>query len=36
MQYKLTQPQFDDAVDDLARYMLGADDEFEKVARGGK
>jgi hypothetical protein len=36
MQYRLTQQQFDDAVDDLARYMLGADDEFEKVARGGK
>jgi len=36
MQYRLSQPQFDDAVDDLARYMLGADDDFEKAARGGK
>ncbi len=31
--YRLTPQQFDDAVDDLARYMLGADDDFEKVAR---
>jgi hypothetical protein len=34
--YRLTQQQFDEAVDDLARYMLGADDDFERVARGGK
>ena len=31
--YRLTPQQFEDAVDDLARYMLGADDDFEKVAR---
>jgi serine/threonine-protein kinase len=31
--YRLTPQQFDDAVDDLARYMLGADDDFEKIAR---
>jgi hypothetical protein len=34
--YRLSQQQFDEAVDDLARYMLGADDDFERVARGGK
>jgi len=33
VQYRLTSQQLDDAVDDLARYMLGADDDFEKVAR---
>ncbi len=33
VQYRITQQQFDDAVDDLARYMLGADDDFEKAAR---
>ncbi len=31
--YRLAPQQFDDAVDDLARYMLGADDDFEKVTR---
>jgi hypothetical protein len=31
--YRLTPQQFDDAVDDLARYMLGADNDFEKIAR---
>jgi hypothetical protein len=30
--YRLTPQQFDDAVDDLARYMLGADDDFERIA----
>ena len=33
VQYRLGQPQFDKAVDDLARYMLGADDDFERIAR---
>jgi hypothetical protein len=34
--YQLGPRAFADAVDDLARYMLGADDEFETVARSGK
>jgi hypothetical protein len=34
--YKLGPRAFTEAVDDLARYMLGADDEFETVARSGK
>jgi hypothetical protein len=34
--YQLGPRAFAEAVDDLARYMLGADDEFETVARSGK
>jgi serine/threonine protein kinase len=34
--YHLGPRAFTEAVDDLARYMLGADDDFEKVARSGK
>jgi serine/threonine protein kinase len=34
--YRLGPRPFIEAVDDLARYMLGADDEFEAVARGAK
>ena len=34
--YKLRQSAFNEAVDDLARYMLGADDDFEILARAGK
>jgi hypothetical protein len=34
--YQLSPRAFTEAVDDLARYMLGADDDFEKVARSGK
>jgi hypothetical protein len=34
--YQLGPRAFTEAVDDLARYMLGADDEFETVARSGK
>src|SRR5262245_58273744 len=33
--YRLGLRAFSEAVDDLARYLLGADDEFEKVARSG-
>jgi serine/threonine-protein kinase len=33
LQYRLTTALFNDAIDDLARYMLGVDDEFERVAR---
>jgi serine/threonine-protein kinase len=33
IQYRLPPSAFNDAVDDLARYMLGVDDEFERVAR---
>jgi serine/threonine protein kinase len=34
--YQLGPRAFTEAVDDLARYMLGADDDFETVARSGK
>jgi Protein kinase domain len=34
--YQLGPRAFTEAVDDLARYMLGADDDFEAVARSGK
>jgi hypothetical protein len=34
--YHLGPRVFTEAVDDLGRYLLGADDEFEKVARSGK
>jgi hypothetical protein len=34
--YQLGARAFMEAVDDLARYMLGADDDFETVARSGK
>ena len=34
--YQLTPKAFADAIDDLARYLLGADDDFEKLARAGK
>jgi hypothetical protein len=34
--YQLKPRAFVDAVDDLARYMLGADDDFETVARAAK
>jgi serine/threonine protein kinase len=34
--YHLAPQTFMEAVDDLARYVLGADDEFEAVARRGK
>lgn len=34
--YHLGPRAFTEAVDDLARYMLGADDDFETVARSGK
>jgi hypothetical protein len=34
--YQLGPRAFIEAVDDLARYMLGADDDFETVARSGK
>ena len=33
--YRLSPKAFAEAVDDLARYLLGADDEFETVARSG-
>jgi hypothetical protein len=33
VQYRLTTPVFNDVVDDLARYMLGVDDDFERLAR---
>jgi hypothetical protein len=33
VQYQLAAQPFADAVDDLARYMLGADDDFERIAR---
>ncbi len=32
--YQLRPQTFVDAVDDLARYVLGADDDFETIARG--
>ena len=34
--YRLSPNAFAEAVDDLARYLLGADDDFETVARSGK
>jgi hypothetical protein len=34
--YTLSPRAFTEAVDDLARYLLGADDEFETVAGSGK
>jgi serine/threonine protein kinase len=34
--YQLRQKAFTDAIDDLARYVLGADDDFETVARASK
>jgi hypothetical protein len=34
--YQLGPRAFTEAVDDLARYMLGADDDFETIARSGK
>ena len=34
--YQLPQKAFTDAIDDLARYVLGADDDFETVARAAK
>ncbi len=34
--YQLGPRAFAEAVDDLARYMLGADDDFETIARSGK
>jgi serine/threonine-protein kinase len=34
--YRLGPRAFAEAVDDLARYLLGADDDFETVARSGK
>jgi hypothetical protein len=34
--YQLGPRAFTEAVDDIARYMLGADDDFETVARGAK
>ena len=30
---RVTIPEFNDAVDDLARYVLGVDDDFEKLLR---
>jgi hypothetical protein len=33
VQYRLTPDIFNDAIDDLARFMLGVDDDFERVAR---
>lgn len=33
---RLTAPQLETATDDLARYILGADDDFEKVLRTTK
>jgi serine/threonine protein kinase len=36
LQYHLGSQEFGDAVDDLARYMLGADDDFEKLVSGKK
>jgi serine/threonine protein kinase len=33
VQHRLTRQQFSDAVDDLARYILGVDDDFERVAQ---
>jgi len=33
--YRLGPRAFTEAVDDLARYLLGADDDFETVARAG-
>jgi len=30
---RVTIPEFNDAVDDLARYVLGVDDDFEKILR---
>jgi serine/threonine protein kinase len=33
LQYRLAPDMFNDAIDDLARYMLGVDDDFERVAR---
>ena len=34
--YHLPQKAFTDAIDDLARYVLGADDDFETVARAAR
>ncbi len=31
--YRLTTAAFNDVVDDVARYMLGVDDDFERLAR---
>jgi serine/threonine protein kinase len=36
VQYQFPSQEFGDAVDDLARYMLGADDDFEKLVSGKK
>ena len=33
VQYRLSTVVFNDVVDDLARYMLGVDDDFERLAR---
>jgi hypothetical protein len=33
VQYRLSTAVFNDVVDDLARYMLGVDDDFERLAR---
>ena len=33
--YRLAPGAFTEAVTDLARYLLGADDDFETVARAG-
>jgi hypothetical protein len=33
VQYRLATAIFNDVVDDLARYMLGVDDDFERLAR---
>ena len=34
--YHLPQKAFTEAIDDLARYILGADDDFERIARASK
>jgi len=33
VQYRLATAVFNDVVDDLARYLLGVDDDFERLAR---